>query len=204
MTEIETPRLRLRPWVDDDFEPLVAMCADPRVMEFSPSIFSREETEAMWRRIRGYFTRYGFGPWAVEVGGKFAGSLGLDWIRFETHFTPCVEIGYRLRTEFWGRGLATEGGQAALRYGFECLNLREIVAFTTPANKRSRRVMQKIGLVFSEEFDHPLIAEGHPMRRQVLYRVSRSVWEAGRSDKEESMRVVETHHFSKTASIHRG
>ena len=77
-----------------------------------------------------------------------------------------------------------------MRYGFECLELREIVAYTLPANKRSRRVIEKIGLVFSEEFDHPLIAEGHPMRRQVLYRISRSAWEAGPSDKQESMRVV--------------
>ena len=113
----------------------------------------------------------------MEVDGKFAGSLGLNWIPFETHFTPCVEIGYRLRPEFWGRGLGTEGGQAALRYGFESLGLREIVAYTIPANKRSRRVMEKIGLVFSEEFDHPLIAEGHAMRQQVLYRMSRSAWE---------------------------
>jgi RimJ/RimL family protein N-acetyltransferase len=189
MMQIETPRLRLRSWIDDDFEPLLAMCADPRVMEFSPSIFSREETEAMWRRIHEHFAHYGFGPWAMEVEGKFAGSLGLDWIRFETHFTPCVEIGYRLRTEFWGRGLATEGGRAALQYGFQCLGLREIAAFTIPANKRSRRVMEKIGLVFSEEFDHPLIAEGHPMRRQVLYRISRGAWEAGPSHKQESMTV---------------
>ena len=177
--QIETPRLRLRPWIDDDFEPLAAMCADPRVMEFFPSIFSREETEALWRRIDEHHKQYGFGPWAMEVEGKFAGSLGLNWVPFETHFTPCVEIGYRLRTEFWGRGLATEAGQAALQYGFECLDLREIVAFTTLANKRSRRVMEKIGLVFSEEFDHPLIAQGHPLRRHVLYRTSRSAWEIG-------------------------
>ena len=190
MMEIETPRLRLRPWIDDDFEPLVAMCAAPRVMEFFPSIFSREETKSMWRRIHEHHAHYGFGPWAMEVDGEFAGALGLNWIRFETHFTPCVEIGYRLRPEFWGRGLATEAGQAALRYGFEYLELREIVAYTLPANQRSRRVIEKIGLVFSEEFDHPLIADGHPMRRQVLYRISRSTWEARPSDKQESMRVV--------------
>jgi RimJ/RimL family protein N-acetyltransferase len=178
VTEIETPRLRLRCWSEDDFEPLAAMCADPRVMEFSPSIFSREETEALWRRIQEHFARFGFGPWAMEVDGKFAGSLGLNWIRFEAQFTPCVEIGYRLRPDFWDRGLATEGGQAALRYGFESLGLREIVAFTIPANRRSRRVMEKLGLVFSEEFDHPLIAEGHTMRRHVLYRIPRSAWEA--------------------------
>jgi hypothetical protein len=96
-----------------------------------------------------------------------------------------------LRPEFCDRGLATEGGLAAARYGFECLELQEIVAFTMPANKRSRRrVMEQIGLVFSEEFNHPLTAEGHAMRRQVLYRISRSAWEAGPSDKQESMRVV--------------
>ena len=184
MTAIDTPRLRLRPWIDADFEPLAAMCADPRVMEFASSLFSRAETEAMWRRIQEHHARYGFGPWAMEVDGKFAGSLGLDWVRFEAHFTPCVEIGYRLRPEFWGRGLATEGGKAALRYGFEGLGLREIVAFTTPANRRSRRVMEKIGLVFSEEFDHPLIAQGHAMRRQALHRISRSAWEAAPSNQQ--------------------
>lgn len=178
MTEIETPRLRLRRWTDDDFEPLAAMCADPRVMEFFPSVLSRQDTEAMWERIHDHFARYGFGPWAMEVEGNFAGALGLTWIPFETHFTPCVEIGYRLRSEFWGRGLATEAAHAALRYGFERLGLPEIVAFTVPANKRSRRVMEKIGLAFSEEFDHPRIAQGHPMRRHVLYRISRSAWEA--------------------------
>jgi RimJ/RimL family protein N-acetyltransferase len=89
MTEIETPRLRLRHWIVDDFEALVAMCADARVMEFFPAPLSREETEAMWRRIHEHFASYGFGPWAVEVDGQFAGSLGLNWItRFETHFTP--------------------------------------------------------------------------------------------------------------------
>ena len=113
----------------------------------------------------------------MEVGGTFAGWLGLMRPRFEAYFTPCVEIGYRLRTEFWGRGLATEGGRAVLRHGFEHLKLDEIVAFTIPANKRSRRVMDKIGLVFSGEFDHPLIAAGHPMRRHVLYRISRGSWE---------------------------
>jgi len=184
MMQIETPRLRLRPWIEDDFEPCVAMCAYPRVMEFSPSIFSRQETEAMWKRILDHFAHYGFGPWAMEVDGEFAGSMGLNWItRFETHFTPCVNIGYRLRPEFWGRGLATEGGRAALRYGFECLELREIIAFTIPENKRARRVLEKLGLLFSAVFDHPLIAEGHPMRRQVLYRISRSAWEAGPSRK---------------------
>jgi ribosomal-protein-alanine N-acetyltransferase len=178
MTEIRTSRLRLRHWVEDDFEPLAAMCADPRVMEFSPSTFSREQTEAMWKRIHEHFARHGFGPWAMEVDGEFAGSMGLDWIRYETHFTPCVEIGYRLRPEFWGRGLATEGAEAALRHGFESLGFHEVVGLTIPANDRSRRVMEKIGFIFSEEFDHPLVAESHPMRRHVLYRMTKAAWDA--------------------------
>lgn len=177
MMSIETPRLRLRSWTDVDFEPLAAMCADARVMEFFPAPLTREETEAMWKRILAHWDRHGFGPWAVEVNGEFAGALGLDWVRYETHFTPCVELGYRLRSEFWGRGLATEAGLAALHYGFKTLQLPEIVAFTIPTNRRSRRVMEKIGMVYSEEFDHPLIAEGHPMRRHVLYRISRGAWE---------------------------
>ena len=174
MTEIETPRLRLRHWIDADFEPLVELNADPRVMEFFPSTASREETEALWTRIQEHFQNFGFGPWAAEVDGAFAGWIGLMRPRFQAHFTPCVEVGYRLHTRFWGRGLATEGARAALRYGFERLRLEEIVAFTTLANTRSRRVMEKIGLTFSEEFDHPEIAAGHPMRRHVLYRISRT------------------------------
>ncbi len=182
MIDIETTRLRLRRWIDADFEPLVAMNADPRVMEFFPSTASRKETEDLWSRIHDHFETHGFGLWAMEVDGIFAGWLGLMRPRFEAHFTPCVEVGYRLRTEFWGRGLATEGARAVLRYGFERLKLEEIVSFTVPSNTRSRRVMEKIGLTFSEDFDHPLIAEGHPMRHHVLYRISRTAWEGGASD----------------------
>jgi RimJ/RimL family protein N-acetyltransferase len=176
----------LRRLIDADFEPLVAMNADPRVMEFFPSTSSREDTEGVWSRIHDHFETHGFGPWAIEVDGIFAGWLGLMSPRFEAHFTPCVEVLYRLRTEFWGRGLATEGARAVLRYGFERLNLGEIVAFTVPSNTRSRRVMEKIGLTLSGDFDHPLIAEGHPMRRHVLYRISRTAWAAGLSVKRES------------------
>lgn len=178
MAEIQTPRLRLRHWTPADFEPLAALCADPRVMEFFPSVLSRDDTQAMWQRIQDHFARHGFGPWAIEVNGEFAGALGLSWVPFESHFTPVVELGYRMRAEFWGRGLATEAGQAALRYGFESLGLLEIVAFTVPANTRSRRVMEKLGLVFAEEFDHPRIPGGHPMKRHVLYRISRTAWHA--------------------------
>ena len=97
----------------------------------------------------------------------------------EVRGTPRVEIGYRLRSEVWGEGLATEDAKAVLRYGFERLNLDEIVAFTIPTNLRSRRVLEKIGMIYSEDFNHPLIAEGHPLRRHVLHRISRDAWEQG-------------------------
>jgi RimJ/RimL family protein N-acetyltransferase len=108
----------------------------------------------------------------VEIPGvaSFAGFVGLSRPAFETSFTPCVEIGWRLARGCWGRGYATEGARAAVAFGFERLGLEEIVAFTVPGNLRSIRVMEKIGMTFSEEFDHPLIAPGHPLRRHLLYR----------------------------------
>jgi RimJ/RimL family protein N-acetyltransferase len=130
-----------------------------------------------WRvSSRKTFDKYGFGFWAVEVPGMaaFVGSIGLSVPHFQAHFTPCVEIGWRLSAEYWDRGYATEGARAALRFGFDALQLGEIVAFTVPGNVRSRRVMEKIGMVHSpaDDFDHPLVPVGHPLCRHVLCRVS--------------------------------
>jgi len=120
----------------------------------------------------------GFGLWAVEITGfaPFAGFVGLNVPRFESHFTPCVEIGWRLSREFWHRGYATEGARAALTFGFDTLGLNEIVSFTAPSNAASRRVMEKIGMRRNpdDDFDHPLVPEGHPIRRHVLYRALRN------------------------------
>ncbi len=172
--EIKTERLLLRRWRQEDRPLFAAMNADPRVMEFFPKLLSREESDATVDRIEAHFAQHGFGLWVVEVPGvtPFAGFVGLAHPRFEASFTPCVEIGWRLAAEHWGRGYATEGAQAALAFGFEQLNLAEILSFTVPDNLRSRRVMEKIGMTHSpaDDFDHPLLPEGHRLRRHVLYR----------------------------------
>jgi len=173
--EIVTDRLRLRAWLPADREPFAALNADPRVMEHFPSLLSREQSDAAASRIEATFDRHGFGFWAVEVPGvaPFVGFIGLSMPGFDSHFMPCVEIGWRLSAEYWGRGYATEGAAAAKRVGFETLKLKEIVALTVPANIRSRHVMEKIGMVHNvaDDFDHPLVPEGHSLRRHVLYRM---------------------------------
>ncbi len=131
-------------------------------------------------RVMAHFARHEYGFWAAELKetGQFAGFVGLAVAPFEAAFTPCVEIGWRLAVEFWGRGLATEGARASLRFGFKELGLSEIVSFTVPANVRSRRVMEKLGMMRDEadDFDNPMIAEGHVMRRHVLYRLRVEDW----------------------------
>jgi RimJ/RimL family protein N-acetyltransferase len=153
------------------------MNADPRVMEHFPALLSQEESDARLARIDAHFEEHGFGLWAVEVvrDAPFAGLIGLAVPRFEAAFTPCVEIGWRLAAEHWGHGYATEGARAALAFGFEALGLQEVLSFTVPANVRSRRVMEKLGMTHcpDEDFDHPLVPEGHRLRRHVLYRIAR-------------------------------
>jgi len=179
---LTTDRLLLRPWRDDDLLPMAALNADPRVMEFMPKLLSREESDALVARIRAHFAERGFGLWCVEVAGiaPCAGWVGLSVPAFQTAFTPCVEIGWRLAAEHWGYGYATEGARAALRYGFESLGLDEIVSFTVPANVRSRAVMESIGMTHhaDEDFEHPVLPEGHPLRRHVLYRLTRNDWQS--------------------------
>jgi RimJ/RimL family protein N-acetyltransferase len=176
-SDIVTPRLRLRTWVPADREPFAALNADPRVMAHFQAPLSREQSDALAIRFEEHFARHGFGLWAVEVPGiaAFAGFIGLSIPQFATHFTPCVEIGWRLSSEYWNRGYATEGALAALEFGFTRLQLREIVALTVPGNVRSRRVMEKLGMTRkpADDFDHPLVSEGHPLRRHVLYRKQR-------------------------------
>lgn len=176
--ELRTPRLLLRQWRPEDSEPFAALNADPRVMEHFPAPYSHEETDRMIARIAAHFDECGFGLWAVEIFGvaPFAGFVGLSVPRFEAHFTPCVEIGWRLSAEYWGQGYATEGAQAALAFGFDTLGLQEIVSYTVPENIRSRRVMEKIGMCHDEpgDFEHPLLPEGHRLRRHVLYRIANS------------------------------
>jgi RimJ/RimL family protein N-acetyltransferase len=172
---IITERLRLRLWRDEDLPHFAALNADRRVMQYMPRLLDRGESDAFAERIRENFVQNGFGLWAVEVIGKadFIGFTGLSIPRFQAHFTPCVEIGWRLACDYWGQGYAAEAACAARDHGFGQLGLTEIVSFTVPANWRSRRVMEGIGMTHSPEddFEHPLLAEGHPLRHHVLYRL---------------------------------
>ena len=174
---LETRRLLLRRWRDSDRVPFAALNADPRVMQFFPAVLSRTESDRLVDRIEAHFEKHGFGLFAVELGqeGAFIGFIGLSVPDFEAPFTPCVEIGWRIAAAYWNQGLATEGAKAVLAYGFDSLQLSEIVSFTTVANAPSRRVMEKIGMTRAPEddFDHPKLPEGHPLRPHVLYRISR-------------------------------
>jgi RimJ/RimL family protein N-acetyltransferase len=175
--EIRTERLLLRRWRPEDRAPFAGLNCDPRVVEFLAAPLSREESDALVDRIEAHFERHGYGLWAVEVPGTapFVGFVGLVVARFEAHFTPCVEIGWRLDAGHWDRGYATEAARAALQFGFQSLRLEEIVSFTSAENVRSRRVMERIGMTRSRsgDFDHPVLPEGHPRRRHVLYRIRR-------------------------------
>jgi ribosomal-protein-alanine N-acetyltransferase len=181
---LTTARLRLRPWHQDDLAPFAALNADPQVMQFFPKALTRAESDATAGRIRDHFARHGFGFWAVEAPGvaSLVGFVGLAVPSFEAHFTPCVEIGWRLAREHWGRGYATEAAAAALAFGFRDLKLDEIVAFTVPANLPSRRVMDRLGMTHSpsDDFDHPFLPAGHPLRPHVLYRLKQRDWQPSR------------------------
>jgi RimJ/RimL family protein N-acetyltransferase len=174
---ITTERLLLRRWRDSDRVPFQAMNADPRVMEFFPALLSPEESDALVDRAQAHFDLRGFGPFAVELleNQFFLGFIGLSIPNFDAPFMPAVEIGWRLAFDCWGRGLATEGAHAVIRYAFEDLGLDNLVSFTAPENLRSRRVMEKLGMTHDprDDFDHPRLPEGHPIRRHVLYRLKR-------------------------------
>jgi RimJ/RimL family protein N-acetyltransferase len=171
---LRTERLLLRPWRPEDREPFAAMNADRRVMEFFPAPQTREQSDGFADRIEAHFAERGYGPWAVEIPGEapFIGFVGLLTPQFDAHFTPAVEVGWRLAAEHWGRGYATEAARAAVRQGFDELGLAEIVSFTTETNLPSRRVMERIGMTHdpADDFDHPKLP-GHRLARHVLYRL---------------------------------
>jgi RimJ/RimL family protein N-acetyltransferase len=173
---IETARLILRAWRDDDLAPFAALNADQSAMRFMSGTMTADETRAMVGRIGAHFEAHGFGLWAVEAPGvaPFVGYVGLQRPTFDAHFTPCVEIGWRLAPPHWGKGYATEAAMAALRFGFEDLNLDQIVSFTVLANKPSWSVMERIGMTrdLGGDFDHPRLPDGHPLRRHILYRAA--------------------------------
>lgn len=174
---LRTPRLLLRRWRDDDREPFAALNADPVVMEHFPSTLDRPASDAAVERFEAHLEASGWGLWAVEVvdGAPFVGFVGLAPATFEAPFTPAVEVGWRLARRWWGQGIATEAAQAAVADGFERLGLEEIVSFTARGNLRSRRVMERLGMVRDPDgdFEHPNVPVGSPVRSHVLYRLRR-------------------------------
>ena len=173
--QLHTPRLLLRPFRDSDLDPLAAMCADPVVMKHFPSLQSREDAEAMYGRIQQHWNDFGYGAFALEIPGEhtFAGFVGFTHPRWEAHFTPCIEILWRLIAPAHGKGYCTEAASACLNWGFSEKGFTEVYSFTTPGNIPSWRVMEKIGMKREGEFDHPMVEEGHELRRHLLYRVIR-------------------------------
>lgn len=173
-TTLTTVRLRLRPWRVEDREPFATLNADPAVMEHFPSTLDRQQSDALADRIAAGLDERGWGLWALEVPGvtPFAGFVGLSVPRFEAAFTPAVEVGWRLARPWWGRGYASEAAREVVRFGLDELALDEVVSFTAEGNARSRRVMERIGLTRdpADDFDHPDLPDGHPLRRHVLYR----------------------------------
>ena len=171
MYSIETKRLGLRNWKETDIPLFIEMNMDNRVMEFFPSLLSAEESIAMIERTKKFIEENQFGLWAVEIKDthEFIGYTGLARPRFNTDFTPCVEIGWRLAFTYWGNGFATEAANACLDYGFTVLKLGEILAFTSVLNLRSIHVMKKIGMEYVKRFNHPNIEEGHRLKEHVLY-----------------------------------
>jgi len=177
MVELLTPRLVLRQWGAADLEPFAALNADPEVMQYFPAPLSREHSDALANHAHAAIARRGWGLWAVEVLEieAFIGFVGLAEPRFEAHFVPAVEVGWRLARGHWGNGYATEAGSAAVAFGFDELHLDELVSFTSAVNERSQRVMERLGMVRNpaEDFEHPGVPEG-PLRTHVLFRLPRA------------------------------
>ena len=176
VAELRTERLLLRQWRDEDLDLFAELNADPETMRYFPAPPSREESDLLAERAWRQIEDEGWGLWAVEVAGgaSFIGFVGLARPSFEEHFTPAVEVGWRLGREHWGCGYATEAGRAALAYGFEELELAEIVSFTSRLNRPSWRVMERLGMSHdpADDFEHPRVPVGHPLRPHVLYRLS--------------------------------
>lgn len=174
--ELQTERLLLRRWRAEDLAPFAALNADPVVMEHFPSTLDRAESDELIARIERGFERDGYGFWAVEIRdtGALAGFVGISPVGEEMPFHPAVEIGWRLSREHWGAGIASEAARESARFGFEQLQLPEIVAFTAVVNLRSRRVMERLGMSRDRaaDFLHPLIEPADPLAAHVLYRLA--------------------------------
>ena len=177
--EFHTDRLAFLAWQDRHRAPFAAMNVDADVMRYFPAPISPEQSDASIDHWLQQFADKGWSNWAVELreSGEFIGFIGLSVPKRQLPFSPCVEIGWRLKRTAWGQGYATEGARQCLRVGFAQLGLEEVVSFTTLANRPSIKVMERIGMTNSHaDFEHPAVPEGHPLRLHCLYRISRAQW----------------------------
>ncbi|MBL8072173.1 MAG: GNAT family N-acetyltransferase [Nitrospira sp.] len=171
--ELPTPRLLLRQWQPSDLEPFALMSSDADVMRYYPAPWSREQSDVFAQRVMRLIDERGWGFWAIEerASRQFIGFVGLHIPSHELPFSPCVEVGWRLAKPYWGLGYATEAAQSAISFGFQQLHLKELVAFTAITNLKSRAVMERLGMQFDSEFDHPQVPVESRLRRHVLYRL---------------------------------
>jgi len=178
--ETVTSRLRLRQWKDSDFPIFSKMNASSKVMKYYPNVLNEAESNDMALKFKALIEQRGWGFWAIErlEDSKFIGFIGLHEPTYDLPVTPCVEIGWRLDKEYWGKGYATEGGRACLKIAFNNLNLPEVYSFTSLSNKKSQAVMESIGMKnTNKNFEHPMIPENHPLREHYLYKAVRGSWE---------------------------
>ncbi|MCB1517435.1 MAG: GNAT family N-acetyltransferase [Hyphomicrobiaceae bacterium] len=177
---IETERLVLRPFTLDDLDEFTAINADPEVMRYFPSTMTKAQSTEAIERYLGKLAADGYSFLAAELEktGELAGVIGLSRFNAQLRTTipglPNVEVGWRLRRDLWGQGLATEGAAACLDFGFQALNLPEIVAITSVGNTPSRRVMEKLGMshVAGANFMHPMVPPESGLQEHVLYRIA--------------------------------
>lgn len=179
-TTLSSERLILRPWREDDLDALAALCADPEVMAHFPAVLDRAATAVLLGKLMAHQAEHGFTFWALQrhEDAAFVGFTGLARVGFEAPFVPAVEIGWRLARPYWGQGYALEAARRSLQFAFEDLALDEVVAFTVPANQRSWSVMQRLGMRRdpADDFEHPGLPSGHPLRPHWLYRILREDW----------------------------
>jgi len=178
---VDTGRLSLRGWRKGDEEGFARMNSDVEVMEYYPRTLSGEESDALAVRFDSLIKKNGWGFWAVELKReeKFIGFIGLNRPTYDLPVKPCVEIGWRLAKEYWGKGYATEGAKMALKFAFQELELNRVYSFTPVLNQRSQAVMERIGMKnVSQNFMHPLVPAHSPLSEHVLYEISKKEYSA--------------------------
>lgn len=169
-------RVGFREWTEEDIEPFAEMNASKKVMEYFPKTLSKDESINFVKKINAAFKEYGYGLYAVDElqTNEFIGFIGFSYPSFKLEFTPCIEIGWRIKQEKWNKGFATEGAKRCLKFGFDTLNFKEVYSFTSKVNTKSERVMQKIGMKKAQEFEHPKIELGSHLKTHVLYKIEES------------------------------